>query len=1015
MRGLKPVLLVVLTAAHSVAVAAPGEPRGQPEDPLSVVREATRAVENETAAQLSALWQARLDHDPTDRAALLGLATLARLGYDYPGAEALYRRVDRSDAPPPDRFSAYARLGQAWALEERGFSNGAEAQFERARQAAHLARDGAAEAEALIALSFVSARMSGVAAGLALLDRAQRLIPRTALNLEAERLRHRAILLGVGGSPDAIADAEASIALARRAGDLRAEAQALRAAAKVMNLRTQNDLAVDYYRRAEDVFRKAHDHSWLAVTITDRAGTLLEQGDLGEAMEALRVGLAEAETSHNLFAVAGAHNGFADIAMHVNDLASATEHLNRAVAMYESQGDPSSATIPRRYLAFVSLAAGKPAEARRLVLENLEFYRSTQEATNVFELHRMLAAIAMREGDWAAAARALGDAEVLSRGLGMERWTAQLALDAGLLSLFRGDLDGAERSLSAYLGTVDASQSVLRYAIRLRLAEILVRRGDLARAEGEAVAAWDELDRWRASLGDRELRLLAFQTSPAELKTPLVGRSEQDASVARVLSALAAGGRVASAFELAERRRARELGDALLQAEALRADVEATAASGPRSAGSVAAAAVAASIPDETTALLEFVVGARGGPATLFVALPTGVRVHPLALTDSLPALVARFVALLEGGADPGELAHTLGQTLLEPALADLGPDVTRLAIVPDGPLHHMPWDALRLADGRRVVERFAVSVAPSAAVVAALWRRARDGASTAGPVRLLAFGDPAFASTGAARHDVPAGGEAAEVFRSAFEATGGLPRLEASAREVQLVARYAPEAEVRVREAASAAYLKHADLAGFRILHFATHALVDEGTAARTALALAPGDGESGFVSPGELAALHLDADLVVLSACRTGRGVVVEGEGVQGLTAPLLQAGARSVVATSWRIGDQATVAFVQAFYQALARGLPVADALRAAKLGAIRRGAKPNEWAVFTAVGDPLVKIPLRMPTSAFGVWALLVALPLAAAALAAVYFIRMRRLRTGEARGSPARVAARTHQR
>src|SRR5262249_22863601 len=302
------------------------------------------------------------------------------------------------------------------------------------------------------------------------------------------------------------------------------------------------------------------------------------------------------------------------------------------------------------------------------------------------------------------------------------------------------------------------------------------------------------------------------------------------------------------------------------------------------------------------TALLEFVVGSRGGPATLFVvarALPTGIRVHPLAFGDSVPAQVARFVALLEGGTDPGDLAHALGRALLEPALAELGPHVTRLVIVPDGPLHRLPWDALRLADGRRVVERFAVSVAPSAAGVGGLWRRARGrGAATAGPVRLLAFGDPAFAGAGAARPDVRPGGEAAEVFRSAFEETGGLPRLEASAREVKLVARYAPEAEVRTREAASASYLKHADLARFRILHFATHAVVDEGPAARTALALAPGDGESGFVSPGELAALHLDADLVVLSACRTGRGVVVEGEGVQGLTAPLLQAGARSVV---------------------------------------------------------------------------------------------------------------------
>src|SRR5262245_63560963 len=90
--------------------------------PREVVREATRAVENDGAAPRGALWQERLDRDPNDRAALLGLATLARLAYDYPRAEALYLRLDTT---PPDAFTAYAHLGEAWALEERGFSNGA--------------------------------------------------------------------------------------------------------------------------------------------------------------------------------------------------------------------------------------------------------------------------------------------------------------------------------------------------------------------------------------------------------------------------------------------------------------------------------------------------------------------------------------------------------------------------------------------------------------------------------------------------------------------------------------------------------------------------------------------------------------------------------------------------------------------------------------------------------------------------------------------------------------------------
>lgn len=992
-------LLCTLALAQLLAVSATS---AAPDDPRTVVREATRAVENDGAAEVRARWQARLDHDPTDRGALLGLATLSRLSYDYPDSEARYRRLTNPDSSPSDGFATYAHLGEAWALEERGFSNGAETEFEAARKAAHAARDGAAEAEALIALSFVAGRVSGVPAGLALLDRALKLIPEGALDLHSSLLSHRAGLRGLLGAPEAMADAEASLELARRAGDPRAEAQALRAAAKVHFYSSHYPPAVDLFRQAEERFRKAKDISWLAVTITDRAGAHLSYGDFGEALEALRVGLAEAERSHNLFVIAGAHNGFADVAMHVNDLATAREHLERAVAMYEAQGDPTSTTIPRRYLAFLSLAVGKPEEARRQVNEVLEFYRSTGEATDVFDLQRMLAAIAMREGDWAAAARALGDAQQLARRLRMQRWTDQLQLDFGLLALFRGDLPQAESSLKAYLATADAAQPVARHETRLRLAEIHALRGEVARAEQEAMAAWDDLDRWRAGLGDRELRLLAFQTSPAELKS--VGKSDQDASVARLLGLLASGGRAASAFELAERRRARELMDALLQAEALRTGDKANARSLQAGrAGPVTADAIAASLPDESTALLEFVVGNQDVPATLFVVQRGGLQSHPLAPPREWSSPVARFAALVEDGTDAGELAGFLGKALLQPALSSLGPGVTRLVIVPDGLLHRLPWDALRLADGRQVVQHYSVSIAPSAAVVAALWRRPRESGASARPMRLLAFGDPTFGGAREENGAVLPSNDDAEVFRSAFKVNGGLPRLQASARESQLVARYAAESEVRLREAASAAFLKHADLARFRVLHFATHALVDESTAARTALALAPGEGESGFVSPGELAALRLDADLVVLSACRTARGMVIEGEGVLGLTSPLLQAGARSVVATSWRIRDQATVAFVKSFYDALARGLPVADALRAAKLDALGRGAGPNDWAVFTAVGDPLVRVPLRKPPFAASGWmALLLALPVAVAAGAAAYLIRMRKLRTPDAR-------------
>src|SRR5262249_30418869 len=95
--------LVALAIAHTQAV--PATP-GAPEDPRAVVHEATRAVEEEKTAPLRALWQARLERSSEDRAALLGLATLARLTYDYPTAEALYRQLAVADTATPGRFTA---------------------------------------------------------------------------------------------------------------------------------------------------------------------------------------------------------------------------------------------------------------------------------------------------------------------------------------------------------------------------------------------------------------------------------------------------------------------------------------------------------------------------------------------------------------------------------------------------------------------------------------------------------------------------------------------------------------------------------------------------------------------------------------------------------------------------------------------------------------------------------------------------------------------------------------------
>jgi tetratricopeptide (TPR) repeat protein len=972
-----------------------------------VVREARQANAAGTAAALRARWEAVVRADSADRGAQLGLATLARLRYDYDEAERRYERLVRG-APPGDPHALRARLGVAEGREAQGQVRGLEAMLGAVRDAAHAAGDRVAQGEAHFALAHSFAPVHGGPFALAHIDSALRLLPAEAGAERAlARCRRSQMLVAVSdaAASDSVAAAMRDVAATTRAGDPRAEGICLRALAIAHQLAGRTAAADSVVRRLEAHRRRTHDRAGLALALGMRFELAQASGDFGTALALLREQRAEARASRSLYMESTSALMAGSLALMLNDPVAAAENVARAVSGFEAAGDSGSAMLARSYRPFVSLRVGDLPRARRETMEVREWARNVGDWSHVVELDRQLASIALAQRDWPVAERALGDATAAARrhGLGAEATT--LRYDVGRLALHRGRLDEAEREFAAYLTSRDSTQRLSRYEARVRLADVYARRGDLARAERELRAAGDELDAWRATLPESELRVLAFQASPFQA-------NDRDASVARVLAALAAGGRAGAAFELAERRRARELAERLTRARALDAG-ERPAPAGPHRALQGAAGAALA---DNRTALVEFVTGAAGAPTTALVVTrragrPAGEaagnregphdddeRAYQLPTAASLVDAVARVAALVEGGADPVAPARALGDALLREVVAGLPPAVTRLVLVPDGPLHRVPWDALRLADGRFVAERFAVSLAPSAGVVAGLRQRSagREGA----PVRLLAYGDPAFAP-GAA------GGEgAADSYRSAFDSAGGLPRLRASADEARRVARYADAAVVRLREDASAAHLKQAALGGFSVVHFATHALVDDRSMTRTALALAPTAGESGFVGAADLAALALRADLVVLSACRSAGGVVLDGEGIQGLTAPLLGAGARAVVATGWRIGDRSTVALVDDFYQALARGEPVSEALQSAKLAAMRRGAPAAEWAAFTVVGDPSVTVALHAPAwwrprgTAAAAAAPGAAGPLAAVAVAAGYWLRTRRRRSGD---------------
>jgi tetratricopeptide (TPR) repeat protein len=929
--------------------------------PRAVVEQARLAVERDSAGALAARWNGRLRRDSTDGIALLGLATLARLTFDDATADRTYALL-LSGASRTGSLAGYAALGHAALVTRRGRYDLAARSYTDAAGFFRKAAEPAGEAETLIGLSRIHERTRGTSAALELVDRAAALISHEEPGLQGMvRCRRAAIWAQASGGP-AVEEALGGLALVRGGRiDLEAQCQHALATALVRDYRIDSAFAT--MSRAVELYRRARDRSALASLLQWRGWLLGTMGYLAHSRSDLAEAVTEGAEGRHTGAVAWSLVNLAGLSARLGDLATGARHGAEATALMEKLGDAWGMHTSLNAEGNIALHRGDLDAAEKLFERVWQWSGAAGLPNTQIPAGFGLIATARRRGDWAAVDRWFAATRDVARAKGMRPWQESLVLAAGTLALARGDLDAAQAQLQAFLPRIGPDQFGHVYRTRIRLAEVYARRGDVARAEAELMTATEGVERWRASLDDRALRLLVFQESDTY--------ADPDEGVATVLSVLVRHGRVASAFHLAERRRARELADRLLRADALAARPPGAATVSRRpleraalgrgvvdvvGSGRIATAeSLAAGLPDARTALLEYVTGLGGEPTTLFVVTRAGLTAHTLPPIDSLSPDIDRFIGLLEAGGDAEPLAIRLGAALLDPALRQLPPSISRLVVVPDGALHRVPFDALMLEERAFVIERFALGLAPSATAALSLWGRS----PTAGATRLLAFADPRFAAT------IEPAASAAAVYRSSFDSTGGLTRLRYTEHEARAAARYANDARVLLRDAASEAELKRQPLDGYRILHFATHALVDDHSEARTALALSPGEGEDGYVGPGDLAALRLNADLVVLSACRTARGLVLGGEGLRGLASPLIEAGARAVVATVWPIEDRATVQFVENFYGALARGESAADALREAKLAALRRGAPPREWAAFTLYGDPLVRVPLEAP--------------------------------------------------
>ena len=353
---------------------------------------------------------------------------------------------------------------------------------------------------------------------------------------------------------------------------------------------------------------------------------------------------------------------------------------------------------------------------------------------------------------------------------------------------------------------------------------------------------------------------------------------------------------------------------------------------------------------------------------------PAARRVYEsiTARTVNVPkeTLEQRLQRLQLADAEFASASASLSRMILGPVAAEL--QTKRLLIVSDGVLQYIPFAGLpdpAAGDTRALVVDHEVVLAPSASVVGLLRKETANRKPASKTVAVLA--DPVFSNNdprvAAARlsHAAPIDkGELADAVRSADPGVDGLRRLRFSRQEADAIARLAAgDSKLEAVDfAANRKLATSAELGQYRVVHFATHGIINNSHPELSGIVLSlvdeKGKPQNGYLRLYDLYNLKLSADLVVLSACQTALGKEIRGEGLIGLTRGFMYAGAPRVIASLWQIEDRASAEFMKRFYEALlGQKLRPAAALRAAQVSMSKdpRWRQPHYWAAFTIQGE------------------------------------------------------------
>ena len=825
-----------------------------------------------------------------------------------------------------------------------------------------------------------------------------------AVSLENRRLE-AGTETWVGGMLDILGDVSKSLdhhqralKLARENGSQIAEGSALTNIGKIYNDVADWQKALEFYTQALQVFRSLRIVQNEARALNNIGIAYYELGELQKALDYLQQSLPLMRAAGNKNSEAYTLLNIGRVYRRSGDFQKALTHFSQAQALQQQTGNKAEEAESLDEIGIAYSALGQQDKA-------LDYHRQAVEILrSVGNLRREAMALRSLADTYTLLKQPEKAVDHYTQALAIFRNISDLSYAATTLEGIaraeqqRGNLEAANKNIAESIALIETVRSrsgslTLRASYRALVEgayefyiDLLMHRHAQNPAHGFAAEALEASERGRArSLLER------LSEAPIDIREGIdPSLLEKERDLKRVMNAKAQRemqlkARKASTEEIATlRKEISALEDEYQQVQAAirKNSPQYSALTQPQP---LRLKEIQQQL-DPDTLLLEYSLGESRSflwavtPDSLKTfELPKRTQIEKLAqevsaslaarsVTRSLEAPEDRRARIADADAKFKQVNAELSRMILAPAAAEFGKK--RLVVVLDGALNYVPVAALSLAANRPIIIDHEIVSLQSASAFAV--QRQNLSNREPAPKAVAVIADPVFSTTdarlksGAAQATASDPGSTRIIEHTSGVGNGQLsiPRLPFTRWEADQILAVAPrQSSLKAFDfGASRSIATSDELSKYRYVHFATHGYLDKQRSGLSAIVLSmvdeQGKPQDGFLRTHDIYNLKLPAELVVLSACETGLGKDIQGEGLEGLTRGFMYAGARRVIVSLWNVNDKATAALMQRLYAGMLRNNKTpAAALRAAQIEMLRMRPwqSPYYWAAFVMQGE------------------------------------------------------------